>query len=288
MDYREIQFTLSPNTDIHRDVLSALLVDIGFESFVESEQGLTAYVPENEYSESRLSAVLEDLPLPGLSVRYQTVYVESKDWNEEWEKHFFQPIIIDNQVVIHSSFHQDIPALKYDIVIDPKMAFGTGHHATTAMMVSYLLETELNGKSVLDMGCGTAVLAILAAMKGARPVKAIDNDEWACKNALENVRFNQSPDIQVEYGDASLLGKETYDFIFANINRNILLNDIPVYVKCMRPCSSIFMSGFFKEDADLIVETGKKYGLEYVSEKENGQWAALELRNSVRRQPVDN
>ncbi|MDR1632127.1 MAG: 50S ribosomal protein L11 methyltransferase [Dysgonamonadaceae bacterium] len=278
MDYYEIQLTLNPNTEVHRDVLSALLADIGFESFVESEQGLTAYISENEYSEKRLSSVLEDFPLPGLSVQYQAVYMKSKNWNEEWENHFFQPIIIDNQVVIHSSFHKNVPALKYDIVIDPKMAFGTGHHATTAMMVSYLLETELEGKSALDMGCGTAVLAILAAMKNARQVRAIDNDEWAYKNALENIRLNQTPYIQVELGDANLLGKETYDFIFANINRNILLNDIPVYAKCMHQGSSIFMSGFFNEDIDLIVEAGRKCGLEYVSEKKNDQWAGVELK----------
>ncbi|GHT62706.1 ribosomal protein L11 methyltransferase [Bacteroidia bacterium] len=278
MDYYEIQLTINPNTEIHRDVLAALLADIGFESFIESGQGLTAYIPENLYSANHLSAILKDLPLPGLSAQYQSVYVKTRDWNEEWEKNFFQPITIDNQVVIHSSFHKDIPVLKYDIVIDPKMAFGTGHHATTALMVSYLLETELKGKSVLDMGCGTAVLAILAAMKGAQPVRAIDNDEWAIKNAQENIRLNNTPDIRVELGDANLLGKETYDFIFANINRNILLNDFPVYVKCMYPGASLFMSGFFKEDADLMIEAGKKYGLKLVSEKENGEWMAVEFK----------
>jgi len=280
MDYYEIQLTINPNTEIHRDVLSALLAGIGFESFVDSEQGLTAYVPEKLYSEERLSSLLKDLPLPDLSVQYQTFYIKDKNWNEEWEKHFFQPIIIDNQVIIHSSFHKDIPKLKYDIVIDPKMAFGTGHHATTAMMVSYLLETELKGKSVLDMGCGTAVLAILAAMKGANPIRAIDNDEWATQNAQENIRLNKASDIKVDLGDASLLCEDTYDYIFANINRNILLNDLPIYAKCMHPGSSLFLSGFFKEDAAIIVETGKKYGLKPVSEKEDGQWKAVELKVS--------
>ena len=278
MDYYEIHFTINPNTEMHRDVLSALLAEIGFESFIESEQGLIAYIPEKLYSENQLDSVLEDLPLPILSIQYKVVYMKGKNWNEDWEKHFFQPIIIDNQVVIHSSFHKNIPVLKYNIVIDPKMAFGTGHHATTSMMVSYLLETELKGRSVLDMGCGTAVLAILAMMKGAQPVRAIDNDEWATQNALENIRLNKTPDIRVDLGDANLLGTETYDFIFANINRNILLNDFPVYAKCMHPDSSIFMSGFFVEDAPLIIQAGRKYGLELVSEKEEGQWKALELR----------
>jgi ribosomal protein L11 methyltransferase len=175
-------------------------------------------------------------------------------------------------------------------VIDPKMAFGTGHHSTTSMMVAYLLEQNLENKSVLDMGCGTAVLAILAHKKGAKPVVAIDNDEWAYENALENVRINQASGIQVKLGDAVLLGinchsaldaespdNECFDFIFANINRNILLNDIPVYSACMKPGASLFMSGFYKEDLAIIADACQKQSLQLAGYKEDNRWVAAEF-----------
>jgi ribosomal protein L11 methyltransferase len=275
MNYYELKLTVTPHTEINRDVLSALLADIGFESFMESESGLDAYVPENRYSEEAIAGVLANLPIPDTTVRYHIEYIKSQDWNEEWEKHFFQPIIIDNQVVIHSSFHKDIPELPYDIIIGPKMAFGTGHHATTHLMVSCLLELDLTSKSFLDMGCGTAVLAILARLRGADPVMAIDMDEWAYENSLENIRLNHTPDIQIRLGDAGLLGKERYDVIFANINRNILLNDIPVYARCMHSGSSLFMSGFYQEDLEMIREQCEKHSLRFVSCKEKNNWTAV-------------
>jgi ribosomal protein L11 methyltransferase len=275
MNYYELKLAISPNTEINRDVLAASLADIGFESFVDSEEGLDAFIPEKNYSEKTIVEVLENLPLPDIRVQYRIEFIQSKDWNEEWEKNFFQPIVIDNQVVIHSSFHENIPKSPYDIVIDPKMAFGTGHHSTTSLMVSYLLELDLKNKSFLDMGCGTAVLAILARMKDANPVTAIDIDEWAYENSLENIRLNQTPDIQVALGDASLLGRECYDFIFANINRNILLNDIPVYVQCLHPGASLFMSGFLPEDREIITEACRKHQLKFVSYKEKNNWTAM-------------
>jgi ribosomal protein L11 methyltransferase len=227
MDYYEFQFNLSPHTEINRDLLAAALADVGFESFVDSDSGLSAFVPENLYSEAAVAAALKYLPLMDASVHYRIEKIAGRDWNEEWEKHFFEPIVIDDQVVIHSSFHRNLPQARYDLVIDPKMAFGTGHHATTSLMVAYLLELDLNGKSLLDMGCGTAVLAILARKKQACPVTAIDIDEWAYRNSLENIRLNHTPDIRVALGDAGRLGHERYDVIFANINRNVLLQDSP-------------------------------------------------------------
>jgi len=276
MNYIELKIVLSPNTEINRDVTSSLLAEIGFESFVESETGLDAYIAEKLFSEEAVSGVLKNFPLSDVAIQYETERIESRNWNEEWEKNFFQPIVIQDKLIIHSSFHKDIPPLPYDIVIDPKMAFGTGHHSTTSMMVSYLLEQDLERKSLLDMGCGTAVLAILAHKKGAKPVVAIDNDEWAYENALENIRINQASGIQALLGDANLLGKERYDFIFANINRNILLNDIPTYTACMNPGASLFMSGFYEEDLAVISDACLKQSLRLVDYKKDNRWVAAQ------------
>ena len=278
MNYYELKISLTPNTEVNRDVISAMLAEIGFESFVESDTGLNAYVAEKLFSEDAVADVLENLPLSGVAVQYESERIKSRNWNEEWEKNFFQPIIIQDQVIIHSSFHKDIPSFPYDIVIDPKMAFGTGHHSTTALMVSYLLEQNLEGRSLLDMGCGTAVLAILAYKKGAKPILAIDNDEWAYENSLENIRINRASGIQVKLGDANLLGEERYDFIFANINRNILLNDIPVYAASMQPDASLFMSGFYKEDLAVISDACQKQSLKLIGYKEDNRWVAAEYK----------
>jgi len=275
MNYYELQITLIPNTEVSRDILSALLAEIGFESFTESETGLNAFISEKLFSEEKIAEIIENFPLPDTNIEYRIEYIKSQDWNEEWEKNFFQPIIIDDKVVIHSSFHKDIPLFEYDIVIDPKMAFGTGHHSTTSLMVSYLLELVLENKSFLDMGCGTAVLAILAKMKGASPITAIDIDEWAYENSIENIQLNKTPEIEVKLGDASLLGTESYDVIFANINRNILLVDIPTYVQCMHSNSSLFMSGFYLEDMDVIIEKCKEHQLDFISHKEKNNWVAM-------------
>jgi ribosomal protein L11 methyltransferase len=257
---------------------------------MESESGLNAYIAEKSFSEESVIEVLENLPLSDVAVQYEINRIESRNWNEEWEKNFFQPIIIQDKVIIHSSFHKDIPSLPYNIVIDPKMAFGTGHHSTTALMVSYMLEQDLTGKSLLDMGCGTAILAILAHKKGAKPVTAIDNDEWAYENSLENARINHATDIQVKLGDANLLKNNChpaldaespdnlYDFIFANINRNILLNDIPAYTACMQPDASLFVSGFYKEDLSVISGACKNQNLELTGYKEDNCWIAAHFK----------
>ncbi|MDR3217889.1 MAG: 50S ribosomal protein L11 methyltransferase [Dysgonamonadaceae bacterium] len=278
MNYYELKLAITPDTEVNRDVISAVFAEIGFESFVASEKGLDAYIPETFYDKDAIAEALENLPLPDIKVDYQAEWIPDKNWNEEWEKNFFRPIIIDKQVVIHSSFHKDIPSLPYDIVIDPKMAFGTGHHYTTALMVSYLLELDLQDKSFLDMGCGTAVLAILAAKRGARPVTAIDIDHWAYENAMENIQLNHTPEIRVNKGDAALLGKDSYAVIFANINRNILLNDIPVYAGCMQPDANLFLSGFYREDMAIIQEKCKSEQLAFVGFKEENNWVAMQFR----------
>lgn len=275
MNYYEVSFTITPDTEVNRDILSALLGEIGFESFTETEKGINAYINDQLYKKDVVDEILKDFPMDDVRFEYNETFVESKDWNEEWEKNFFQPIIINDQCVVHSSFHHDIPTLPYDIIIDPKMAFGTGHHETTSLMISYLLLKEVSGMSFLDMGCGTAVLAILAKMKGSGRTLAIDIDEWAYANSLENIKLNNTPDIEVLLGGAELLGKDTFDVIFANINRNILLEDIPAYVKCMHPGSELYMSGFYKEDIPAIQQACKKQGLQLTNHIEKNNWVAV-------------
>lgn len=275
MHYYELDISLIPNSEVNRDLLAAALGAVGFESFVDSERGLTAYVSEKLFDEEALSSTLENLPLRDTHVTYRINHIESQDWNYEWERNFFRPITIEGQVVIHSSFHEDIPHCRYDIVIDPKMSFGTGHHQTTSLMLTYMLEQDLASHSFLDMGCGTAVLAILAKMKQADPVVAIDIDEWAYENALENIRLNHTPGIDVRLGDVNQVkADERFDFVFANINRNILLEDIPVYASRMTAGGHLFVSGFYEEDLLAITQACTKQGLSLVSHKQKDKWAA--------------
>ena len=245
MKYLEFAFHTTPCTEVVNDVLSAVLGEVGFESFVEQADGIAAYIQKDLYSENALKEALANFPLPDTQVEYTYQEAEDKDWNEEWEKNFFQPIIISDRCVIHSTFHHDIPQAEYDIVINPQMAFGTGHHETTSLIIGELLDNNLQGKSLLDMGCGTSILAILARMRGAVPCTAIDIDEWCVRNSLENIELNGVDRISVFQGDASALkGKGPFDVIIANINRNILLNDMKQYVSCMHPGSELYMSGF--------------------------------------------
>jgi ribosomal protein L11 methyltransferase len=275
MDYFELIFSFSPDSSLAREVLSALLADLGCESFSETDETLKAYIPAPMPDPTLINQLLDAFPLAGVKINWTASKIERRDWNEEWEKNYFQPVIIADKAVIHSSFHKNVPKMQYDIVIDPRMAFGTGNHATTSMMAAFVLETELEGKSALDMGCGTAVLAILAKMRGARRVLAIDNDRWAWENAIENVRLNSTPDVEVLLGDATTLTHERFDMIFANINRNILLNDIPKYATCLESQGSLFVSGILCRDKEIIVEKCHSCGLTPVAEKKNGEWIAI-------------
>ena len=278
MKYFEVTFTILPYSETASDVLSALTAEIGFESFVECEGGMQAYVQQSLFDEAALKAILSDFPMPDTQITYTITEPEDKNWNEEWEKNFFQPIVIEGRCVIHSTFHKDYPKAEYDIVINPQMAFGTGHHETTSSILGALLEADLKGKSVLDMGCGTSILAILASMRGADRVTAIDIDNWCVNNSRDNIALNHLNNITVELGDASLLkGREPFDVVIANINRNILLNDMHAYVDCMHSGSEIYMSGFYVEDIDAIRQCGENLGLEFVGYREKNRWAAVKL-----------
>ncbi|WP_072530002.1 50S ribosomal protein L11 methyltransferase [Bacteroides ilei] len=278
MKYFQVTFTPHPCNETVTDVISALTAEIGFESFVECEGGLDAYIQQSLFDEKSLKQIIADFPIPGTTIDYTITEPEDKDWNEEWEKNFFQPIVIGDRCVIHSTFHKDYPKAEYDIVINPQMAFGTGHHATTSSIIAELLDADLAGKSVLDMGCGTSILAILASMRGADPVTAIDIDDWCVNNSRDNIRLNRISNIDVKLGDASLLkGHTPFDVIIANINRNILLNDMPAYAACMHKGSEIYMSGFYVEDIPAITEKGASLGMKFIHHREKDRWAAVKL-----------
>jgi ribosomal protein L11 methyltransferase len=279
MNYYEYTFTCASTLDaeIINAVLIAELSEIGFESFMETEDTLQGYISEKAHEPERLNSTLLSFPLEGVNIHFTKNYIKARDWNEEWEKNYFKPVTIGSECVIHASFHEVKPNYTYDIVVNPKMAFGTGNHETTYLMICEMLKQDVKGRAVLDMGCGTAVLAILAAMKGAFPVIAIDIDEWAYNNAIENKQLNHTDDITVLLGGSEQLpDTEQFDFVFANINRNILLNDIRHYALCMKPGATLFMSGFYTDDIPAIEKECEQNGLALLSFSERNKWVAVE------------
>ena len=278
MQYLEVTFTVSPVSETANDIIAALAAELGFESFVEAEQGTIGYVPINLYDEQALNEALADFPMPDTQVTFTTCEMEDKNWNEEWEKHFFEPIVVDSRCVIHSTFHKDYPKADFDIIINPQMAFGTGHHQTTRLIISYLLDIELSGKTVLDMGCGTSILAILASMRGAKALTAIDIDEWCVNNSIDNLALNGINNIKVFQGDASSLASEgPFDVVIANINRNILLADMQYYVARMNQGGEIYFSGFYESDLPMIQAEAERLGLRYISHRVEKDWTAAQF-----------
>lgn len=276
-DYYLVRFNMTPCMESETDILAALLGEKNFESFVPDAEGLSAYVKKELYDAAAVRDAVASYPFEG-KIEFSEELIPGQDWNSEWEKNYFQPIVFENRCVVHSSFHHDYPSAEYDIVIDPRMAFGTGHHETTSSIISELLEADLKGKSVLDMGCGTSILAILASMRGANPVTAIDIDDWCVNNSKDNIALNHIHNITVELGDANLLkGRKPFDVIIANINRNILLADLPHYAACMHPGSEIFMSGFYMQDIPFIREKAESLGMEFVHHREKNNWAAVKF-----------
>jgi ribosomal protein L11 methyltransferase len=274
MNYFEIIFFITPFEEYISDVLTSELGEIGFDSFVSTEDGLVANALENVFDEVKLKNLLDNFPFEA-SIDYKVTQIESKNWNEEWEKHYFEPIVIGNECVIHSSFHKNVPIAKYDIIIDPKMAFGTGHHETTSLVIGRLLQMDLQDKTVLDMGCGTAVLAILAAMRGAKDIVAIDIDTWCTENSIENIGINNIQGIKVLLGGAELLKGMHFDIILANINRNILLADMEQYAACLSSGGELYMSGFYVQDIPLIEAEANRNGLKLIDYHEKNNWVAV-------------
>lgn len=271
--YLEYDFKVSPLIP-GNEILIAELGQTGFESFVENESGVLAYIQKEEWN----PAILDDIQILKSSefkIDHTFKEIEQENWNATWEENF-KPIVVDNRCTVKAPFH-DCPKTDYTIIIEPKMSFGTGHHATTHMMIAFLLDHEFTGKTLLDMGCGTSVLAILAKMRGATKVDAIDIDSWCYENSLENIERNNCDDIQVLLGDAKLLTGKNYDSIIANINRNILLEDLPSYKASLNPEGTIYLSGFLKEDLNPIVAKCNNLGGKLVQKKEREGWIAAKF-----------
>jgi ribosomal protein L11 methyltransferase len=272
VDYILLSCKINPSAS-DTDIITAQLADIGFESFEETEQGVNAYIQERYFDEEKVKTLF--LSLENIQVEYEQKLIPEQNWNAVWESNF-EPVIIDNQCSVRAPFHSKPDGVEYDLVIEPKMSFGTAHHETTSLMISYLLKTDVKGKDVLDMGCGTAVLAILAGMKEAKHITAIDIDPWPVENAKENSGKNKMPHIEVIMGGAEQLGKKMFDVIFANINRNVLLADIAAYSKVLKTNGTLFLSGFYKEDLEQITNTAFENGLEFVSFETKNNWTAAQ------------
>ena len=278
--YLGYTFTISP-LEPAREILIAELGYAGFESFVETEKGCIAYIqkeeafPNNEVIYSRLLENINILQSEEFDIKYVAEEIAQVNWNQEWEKHF-EPIEVDGKCQVRAPFHNST-GLDYEIVIEPKMSFGTGHHETTHMMIKHLLKLDLTGKKTLDMGCGTGVLAILAEKRGALPIDAIDIDNWCYLNSQENAARNNCQHIIVSEGDAALLENKSYDVIIANINRNILLQDIPIYASCLKDGGTLLLSGFYTEDIPLISEKCNAHDLYFQGNFERNNWVACKF-----------
>lgn len=280
-DYYLVRFTMVPCREDDCDILSALLGDAGFESFTADDNGVSAYIPARLLSEENIRTALTAYDF-GCDITFRTELIKGQDWNSEWEKHYFNPIVFANKCVVHSSFHKDYPAAEYDIVIDPKMAFGTGHHETTSMMMERLLSADINGLSVLDVGTGTGILAILAAMRGAKRVVGIEIDPPAYDNACDNIRLNGTPNIQLRRGGAEMITESAkFDLLLANINRNIILNDIARYAQALVPGGKMLLSGFYTSDIPIIEDAARPYGLTLTSTLEKKNWANICLEKHL-------
>lgn len=279
MNYVKLRLDCAPCTEDITDLLAAFLADVSYESFEPDESGLTAYVQADDYSDAAVDDIIADFPID-TEIKRSSEFVESKNWNEEWEKHYFQPIVIAGECVVHSSFHKDVPEAKYDILIDPKMAFGTGHHATTSQMMRNILDLgDLAGRRVIDMGTGTGILALLCKMRGADSVTGIEIDPGAFDNALENAALNRQ-EIRFVCGDASNLADcQPADIFLANINRNVITADISRYAEKIKPGGILLLSGFYTADIPVIMQYAGSLGFSLEKTTEEGDhWAAIRLK----------
>jgi len=274
MNYIKISIAYSGtvNPDAN-DIIAAHLSQLGFESFSESENGLEGFISENNFNKLEVEDIFEKFFLD-FHFLWTGEVIAEKNWNEEWEKNYV-PVVVAGRCHIRAPFHQKIDGVDYEIEIEPKMSFGTAHHETTQMMIELMLENDFNGLKVLDMGCGTGVLAILASKMGAKEVLAIDNDEWAYRNSIENVQKNEVTNIRVLQGDDRLLGNEKFDIIIANINRNILLQQFDAYANSLISGGLIFLSGFYEDDISHLLEKAQSHKFNLLKKIRKNAWVAI-------------
>ncbi len=260
-----------PDKQDFRDVLMAELAEAGYESFVENEDNIEAYITAPQYNAEILKTGINQ---SFFSISFENELIPDQNWNKVWEENYFKPLVVANKCVVRAPFHKEYPNAEYEIVIEPKMAFGTGNHETTSLMMEYILENEMRNKTILDMGCGTGILAMLASMKGAQKITAIDIDKWSYESTKENAESNNCKNIEAFQGDASLLGNEKYDIIFANIHKNVLIEDMRKYQMVLKNGGLLFMSGFYETDYDDITNKAKELGFKPNDYKSKNKWVA--------------
>ncbi len=271
MKYLKFTFKLDLDNEVNREILTAYLSQLDFDSFDETPSEFHAFVPEEKANVQETRQVIAGLPF---TAEFSVAEMPDVNWNEEWEKNYFQPLLIRDECLVRAPFHKNFPKVDYEIVIEPKMAFGTGNHETTTMMIEHLLDLDLTGKSVLDMGCGTGILGILASMKGCSEVTAIDIDQWSYENTLENAGLNGIGNLKAFKGDAGLLGEKSYDVILANIQKNVILNDLPVYASVLNEGGILLVSGFYHHDLEAIIGKASGLFLQKGMLREKNNWVA--------------
>jgi len=276
MKYIEVIFQMLSGEEWQKDLLVSDLADIGFDTFEDTESGFAAYIPAANLDLQALETLMLNLDA-GLEVDYKVQEIENQNWNKLWESNF-NPIEVGGQCYVRATFHESKPDFPYEIIIDPKMSFGTGHHQTTSMMLQYILENDFEGKYVLDMGCGTGILAILASKKGAKAVLAVDYDEICVESVAENSGLNHVDNIEAVCGSFEVLKDRLFDTILANINRNILLEQLPQYALSINKNGELYLSGFYEqEDLTMLRDAAESLGFEFISKKVLNNWCAAKF-----------
>ena len=275
MNYTKITFKLYPDSEENREILVAVLSDMPFESFDETEDKLMGYVPGDTFNLEEMFKITFTLPF---SMDTENEIIPDQNWNEVWEKNYFKPLLIGGRCLVRAPFHTEYKPAEFELVIEPKMAFGTGNHETTTLMAEQILNMDLMGKTVLDMGCGTGILGMLASLKGAKSITAIDNDTWSFESTVENASLNNISNLDAKLGDASLLGSETYEVIFANIHKNVIINDLPAYENVLQSGGKLYLSGFYTHDMAEVKTKAESLGLLETGFHEKNNWVVYSFQ----------